>query len=143
MAVIGFSFIKFNCERKGNAKGSIEIKHNISIVNVEKTPLNMGSNTSEVLKIEFTFDVDYGESIGKISLLGDVIYTDTKEIIEETYKYFLSDKKLTQIVNEQVYKFLYSKALIKALDLSDSLNLPSPIPLPKVNFTSNKENKIN
>ena len=41
MGIIGFSFSKFDCERK-NAKitGGIEIKHNISIKAVEKTTLN-------------------------------------------------------------------------------------------------------
>lgn len=135
MAVIGFSFIKFNCERKGNAKGSIEIRHNVSVTNVEKTSLNVGGSKNDVLRVEFAFDVDYGEQVGKISLTGDVIYTDTKEIIDETYKGYQADKKLNSTVNEQIYRFVYSKAIIKALDLSDSLNLPSPIPLPKVNFS--------
>ncbi len=138
MAVIGFSFLKFDCERKGNPKGSIEIKHNVSIDKVEKAPLNVGGSKNEVLKVEFSFDVLYGSGVGKISVVGDVIYTDTKEIIEETFKGWEKEKKLNETVNKHVYKFIYGKAIVKALELSDALNLPSPIPLPKINFAPSK-----
>lgn len=139
MAIIGFSFIKFDCERKtGQTKGNIEIKHNVSISNVEKTSLTVGGNKNDVLRINFSFDVMFGADLGKLSILGDVVYTDNTEIIDETIKSWESDKKLPSMVNEQVHKFVYNKAIIKALDLADSLNLPSPIPLPKVSFKSEK-----
>lgn len=136
MSIVGFSFIKFNAERKPvKAAGNIEINHNISIKNVEKTALNVGGSKSEVLRVEFAFDVLYSAGLGKIEIVGDVVYSDTKEIIEETFKNWEADKKLSSTVNEQVFKFVYNKAIIKALELSDSINLPSPIPMPKVNFS--------
>lgn len=137
MGVIGFSFIKFDCERKAVPKGGVEVKHNISISKIEKTTLNLGTGKDEVLRIEFTFDVLY-EGFGKIGMKGDVIYTDTKEIMAESLKSWDSDKKLNPMVNEKVFKFIYSKTIVKALELADSLNLPSPIPLPKVNFNPSK-----
>ncbi len=139
MGIIGFSFTKINCERKKEGvKGSIEIKHNISIVNAEKTTLNVGGNKNDVLKIDFSFSVLYGSSLGGIVIEGNVVYADTKEIIDETVKKYKADKKLNSTVNQHVYKFVYSKAIIKALELSDSLNLPAPIPVvPKINKKSN------
>ncbi len=134
MTIIGFSFIKFDCVRNGSGKGSIDVKHNINISNVEKTFLNVGLNKNEVLRIEFLFDVIYGENLGKVSMLGDIIYADTKEIIDETFKTWGSEKLLPKTVHQDVYKFIYSKAIIRALDLSDSLNLPAPIPMPKISF---------
>ncbi|MDA3855997.1 MAG: hypothetical protein PF569_07065 [Candidatus Woesearchaeota archaeon] len=135
MSVIGFSFSKFDCVKlTGKASGSIEIKHNISIKSVEKTTLNVGANKNDVLKIVFAFDVNYGKELGKISVEGDVVYADTKEIVDETLKSWEADKKLNTTVSEVVFKFIYSKATVKVLDLADSLNLPSPIPLPKINF---------
>lgn len=137
MAVIGFSFIKFDCERKASqAKGSIEIKHNVSITKVEKTSITVGGNKNDVLKINFGFDVVYGSDLGKVSIAGDVVFTDTPEIIEETQKQWDSEKKLPSMVNEQIHGFIYNKAIVRALELSDSLNLPSPIPMPKVSFKS-------
>lgn len=135
MGIIGFSFSKFDCERSSvKVTGGIEIKHNIGIKSVEKTTLNVGAQKNEVLRVVFAFDVKYGEDVGKISIVGDVIYTDTKEIIDETLKNWESTKKLTTTVSEIVFKFIYNKSTVKVLDLADSLNLPSPIPLPKINF---------
>lgn len=140
MAIVGFSFIKFDAQRKSaKSAGNIEINHNISIKNVEKTTLNVSSSKTDVLRVEFAFDVLYSLGLGKIEIVGDVIYSDTKEIIVETFKNWEADKKLSSVVNEQVFKFVYNKAIIKALELSDSLNLPSPIPMPKVNFSGKKD----
>ncbi len=145
MAIVGFSFSKLNGEKKLQAiSGSIEINHNISVVNVEKTSLNIGSSKNEVLKIEFDFSVNYGSGLGTIQLVGEVIYSDMAEIINETLKGWKADKVLNKMVNEQVLGFVYSKAIVKALELSDVLGLPAPIPMPKVNFDRiNKGNTKN
>lgn len=140
MAIIGFSFSRFDCERsKSAAKGNIEITHNISIKNVEKTTLKVGGNDNPVLKIDFVFDVIYGNDLGKVGISGDVIFSDTKEIINETYKGWEADKKLNEMVNEQVHRFIYNKTIVKALELSDSLNLPAPFQLPRISFSGDKK----
>ncbi len=138
MAVIGFNFNKFDCKKGSPVSGNIEVKHTIHIDAVVKTPLNVGGTSSNVLKVEFGFDVIYSSEVGSISLTGDVIYTDTSEIIDESVKFWNSEKKLPHMVEEQVQKFIYSKVILKALQLSDDLNLPAPIPLPKVSFQSKK-----
>ncbi len=140
MAIVGFSFLKFDSERKAPAVGgNIEINHNVSIKKVTKTHLSVGGNKSDVLKVEFNFNVNYSNNIGKIEIVGDIIYADTAEIIAETAKGWDVDKKLNSMVHEEVVKFVYTKAIIKALELSDALNLPSPIPMPKVNFSEKKK----
>ena len=140
MVIVGFSFSKIDAEKKlQGVGGSIDINHNISIKNVEMTSLNVGTNKNDVLKIIFDFTVGYGSGMGKIQLIGDVIYADTKEIISESLKGWESDKKLNKLVNEQVLAFVYSKAIIKALEMSDILGLPAPIPMPKVNFKNDKK----
>lgn len=135
MAIIGFSFLKFDCERKKSLSGgNIEIKHNVSITKIEKTSINVGGNKNDVLKINFSFEVMYGTDIGSIKINGDVIFTDTVDIINETLKSWDAEKKLPTMVNEQIHVFIYNKAIVRALELSDSLNLPAPIPMPKVSF---------
>ena len=137
MAIIGFALSKIDVRKeKGNATGGIEVKHNLSITNVEKTTLDVGGAKNEVLKIDFSFDILYGSQIGKISLGGDLIYTDTKEIVSETEKSWKESKELNKTVREPINKFIYNKGIVKAIELSDSVNLPQPIPLPKLNFGS-------
>lgn len=134
MAIIGFSFNKFDCEKKEAPKGGVEISHSLKVDNIKKTPLNVGkSDGTEVLKVEFSFNILYGKSAGKIFMSGDLLYSDTPEILDETLKMWESDKKLATQISEEIHKFIYNKAIIRALELSDSLGLPAPVPLPKVN----------
>lgn len=135
MAILGFSFIKFEAKRSVKKQGGeIKINHNLGINIVEKTQVNVGIKTEDVLRIEFNFDVNYSEDLGKILIVGDVLYSDTKEIIKESLLIWEKDKQLNKMVNEIVLKFVYNKATIKALELADSLNLPSPIPIPNIEF---------
>ena len=54
MGIIGFSYSKFDCERSvAEGKGNIDINHNVSIKNVEKTSLNVSGTKNEVLKIGY------------------------------------------------------------------------------------------
>lgn len=130
MAIVGFGFSKFDAVRNNvSNSGQIEISHNVKIDSVGVTKLNVGAGSSNVLKIDFTFTVKYGTDLGHIVLVGDVVYSDTPEIVAETLKGWELDKTLNQMVNSVVSKFIYSKGIVKSLDLSDSLNLPAPIPV--------------
>jgi hypothetical protein len=134
MGIVGFNFLKIVSERNVKGfKGNIEIKHNIAIKDVEKTNLKIGTKNNDVLRIIFDFSINYGENFGKIELIGEVIYSDTKEIIEETKKGWDSEKKINNIINSEILKFVYNKVIIKSLDLADLLNLPLPVPMPKIN----------
>jgi len=142
MAIVGFSFSKFDCARNPvNVAGGIEIKHNISVSHVEKSTVKLGASNSDVLKIFFTFEVVYGNDLGKVRIDGDVVYADTKEIIKEVMTQWDADKKLNESVSEPIFKFIYNKTAIKVLDLADSLNLPSPIPLPQISFGQDNKKK--
>lgn len=135
MGIIGFNYKKFDCVKEDNkAVGQIEVKHNVSVIDVRKESLSVGSNKNDILKIIFNFDVLYGNSIGKINTCGEIIYSDTKEIVDETLKQWESEKKLNVTVNQVVVKFIYNKVTIRVLDFADLLNLPAPIPMPKINF---------
>jgi hypothetical protein len=137
MAIVGFSFSKFKGERLASkASGNIEVNHNISIKDVKKIPFKVAGNTTDILKIQFGFDVKYGDNLGEISIEGEVLYSDNKEIIEESVKGFEKDKKLNPIVNNQIINFIYSKTIIKTLEMADNLSLPAPIPMPKVQVKS-------
>ena len=144
MAIVGFSFLRFDCKRKKSVKtsGKLDVKHFMSVESVEKTDFKVGGiQNSNSLLIGFKFGVLYGEELGKVELLGEVVYTDTPEIIEETFKGYEQDKKLAQMVQREVFRFVYTRSIVKVLALATDLHLPSPIPLPKINFGGNGEGK--
>jgi len=140
MAIVGFSFSKFDCFRSNSTySGKIEISHNVKIDNVLTTKLSVGGGPTNVLKVDFTFSVLYGDNLGKIALSGDVVFSDSEEIITETLKSWAMEKKLPVMINVEISKFIYTKGIIKALEMSDNLNLPAPIPVvPSGMFDSKK-----
>jgi len=136
MTIVGFSYNKFNCEKtQQKATKSIEVKHNISIKEVSISELNIGTSKNKVLKIAFSLDVLYGEKLGKISIEGELMYADATKVVEESEKEWKKNKKLPGQVHIQVYQFVYDKVLAKVIDFAETLNLPWPIPKPKLNLT--------
>lgn len=138
MTIVGFSFIKVNAEKEAKGhSGNVEINHNFAIKDVSKTSLKLGVGSSDVLRVIFEYIINY-KNLGKVSLTGEVIYSDTKEIINESLKGWEVDKVLTKIVSEAVIKFAYSKSVVKSFEISDNVGLPAPIPIPKIDFTAKK-----
>ena len=134
MAIIGFNFTSIegfkNLEQKAIVSGGLEVNHSISFTNVVKIPLSMNNTQNDVLRVEFEFSIKYQE-VGTITLKGDSLYTDTPEILEESLKSYQDSKKLPEMVDLAIRKFVYNKCLMQSMNLSDLLNLPAPIPLPK------------
>lgn len=136
MAIIGFNYNKLDAEKKAGAKatGPVEVRHNLQATDVQKADFKVAGSQSQVLRILFDFDIMYGSALGKISMKGEVIYTDTKEIIEETLKGWEDTKELNLTVKKSIHKFVYNKCIVRCIELADALNLPSPVPMPKFKY---------
>jgi len=132
MAIVGFSFTKINVERKKAVSGKLGIKNNVAIKSVEKSDLSFGSTKQAAVKFNFEFSAIYEPDVGQIVLVGEVLDVEdekkTKEILDEWKK----DKKVPQDVMNNILNTVLSKCNVEALILSRDINLPSPIPLPKV-----------
>lgn len=133
MAIIGFNFTKMLVERKEAPKGKINIKNNVEIKKVEKTDLHFGKNKQSGLKFEFEFVAEYEPAIGSIVLTGEVIDIQDEKRIEEVLKGWKKDKKLEPAVMSAILNTVLTKSNIQALILSRDINLPPPMPMPKVN----------
>ena len=134
MAIIGFNYTKIegfkNVDQQQGASGGLEVNHSISFTNVVKIPLMVNNAQNDVLRVEFEFSIKYQE-VGTIQLKGETLYTDTPEILEESLKSYQDSKKLPEMVDLTIRKFVYNKCLMQSMNFSDLLNLPAPIPLPK------------
>ena len=140
MTVVGFNFTKINAEKIEPAKGKIGINNNITIKNVEELTLALGKE-QKGLKFSFGFTADYEPKIGSIGLEGEVVYMvkadEAKTIIADWEK----NKKVNQAVMGKVLNTALAKCNIQALIISNDLNLPAPIPLPKVGVKPEAEKK--
>jgi hypothetical protein len=137
MTVIGFSFTKMLVEKSNPVKGKVSINNNVGIKNVEETKLNINT-AKKALRLEFEFSSTYDPNIGKILMEGDVIYLVDKDKTDDILKNWKKNKKLEQEMMNSVLNYVLSKCNIEALILSKDMNLPPPIPLPKVGQTKEK-----
>ena len=137
MAVVGFSFTKMLVEKISPVKGKISINNNVGITSLDETKLDINT-TKKALKLDFEFTSAYEPNIGKIVLNGEVIYLMDKDKAEEVIKNWKKNKKIEKDVMTQVLNNVLTKCNVKALMLSDYMNLPPPMPLPKIGMKDNQ-----
>lgn len=131
MTVIGFNFTKMLIEKKGPVKGKVSINNNVGIKDLEETKLNINTN-KKALKLNFEFTSAYEPNIGKILLTGEVIYLIDKDKAADIVKNWKKNKKIEKDMMTQILNNVLNKCNVQALILSKDMNLPPPIPLPKV-----------
>ncbi|HII71725.1 TPA: hypothetical protein HA265_03140 [Candidatus Woesearchaeota archaeon] len=138
MAIVGFEFNSINVEKKDVAKSSINISNNIALVDVVRQDLNVGGTKQPGIRFAFEYKSSYEPDFAKIVLGGSVMYltdeTNAKEILGE----WSTNKKLKKEVAEQVVNSILTKCNIQSILLANTVNLPPPVPMPKVNITQNK-----
>lgn len=132
MTVVGLQFDKILVEKKKPATGKISVNNNVALKDVEKTDLKFGTTKQTALKIIFEFIASYEPKIATIKLNGNITYFDKSEKIDELHKAWKKDKKLPNEVLTPVLNSILSKCNVEALILSREINLPPPVPLPKV-----------
>lgn len=138
MTIVGFDFTKIDAEKKAPIKGKISINNNVTIKNVEEQDLNLGKEKQNALKFQFEFISKYDPGLGQIKLVGDLIYMGEPKKVKEILDGWKKDKKLPKDISTGILNNVLTKCNIQALILSRDINLPSPIPLPKVQIAQEK-----
>ena len=116
----GADMISIHCEARGD--------HNTTIKKIQAT----GKKAEETLKFSFEYKVWYEPKIGNILLEGHFFYVDEQKKIKEILTNWKKDKKIAQPLMQQLMNNIIIKCSIKALTLSQDVNLPPHIPLPTV-----------
>ena len=133
MAIIGVSFSRINIEKKEMVKGKINISNNIVIKDVKEKDLAPGRSIDQKgLQFFFSFASKYEPNVAEIALEGDVLFVGTNKQAGEIAAAWKKDKKVEKELMAAVLNTALAKCNIEALILSQQLNLPPPIPLPKI-----------
>ena len=132
MTIIGFNFTKIDAEKKELVKGKININNNVSIKEVEEKDLSLGNQKQKVLNFTFEFISKYDPDIGSIRLICEVLFMDDSKNVKEILDGWKKDKRLPKETMTNILNTILSKCNVEALILSERINLPPPIPLPKV-----------
>jgi len=132
MTIIGFNFTKIRVEKKQAFKGKININNNISISGVDDNEFSLGNSKQKGLKFTVDFDTKYEPKLGSIQLTGDVLFLGDEKKVNEILESWKKDKKIPKETMTAVLNTALNKCNIQALILSQQINMPPPIPLPKV-----------
>lgn len=131
MKIKNFEFKGIEAERyseRGEKKGNIKVDHNSSVTNIK----NIDPETNVV---EFKFTAGYS-SVGMIKLKGALrIKGDFPDLADE----WRENKKMPNEVAKKIHTVIIKKCIPQAVTIAKDLNLPPPIPLPKINVKGKKQ----
>ncbi|MBU1622233.1 MAG: hypothetical protein KJ597_01530 [Nanoarchaeota archaeon] len=131
MTIVKINLHRVLAERDLNAKGGqININNNVAIKNVED--MAFSADGKKGLKFNFAFNCNYQPDLGKIEVEGQVLFVEKEAKINEIKEGWDKDKRIPQEVMEQIINAALHKGNIQAIKISEEVDLPSPLPLPKV-----------
>ena len=140
--IIGFGFTKLSAQKNGQAKGNIDINNNVSIKDVQEDNFSMGKEKQNVLKFTFDFTSKYEPNVGSVLLEGELLYVEDPKKTKEILSGWKKDKKIEKELMATLLNTLLVKCNVQALILSQQINLPPPIPLPKVQMAAQENNFV-
>ncbi len=138
MPIVGFEFEKIIVERKGPIEGQVKLKNNVSIKTVEKEKTPIG----DLIKFKFEFNTSYEPKIGEIVLGGSVAYKDEDAKLIKIMDEWKKTKKIPDQLMVNLINTILMKCNIRALGLSQEINLPPHLNLPKVTPQTNVEKYV-
>jgi hypothetical protein len=134
MPIVGFEFTKIHVEKQETAKGKININNNVGIVDIKKGDLTIGDTKQTGLKFIFNYKSSYDPGFASIELQGTVHYLTDEKNAKEILDNWEKERKLTKTIAEQIVNTILTKSNVQSIILSNTVNLPPPVPMPKVNI---------
>lgn len=129
MKIIGFNLSKILIEKKEKLIEKLDITQNIDIKDIKEENISLAKD--RVLKINFTFIIDYSEDFAKLEFEGFILIIPEKNELKEILNLW-KDKKISDNTKIPLFNFIINKCNIKALSFEDEFNLPPHVPLPRL-----------
>jgi hypothetical protein len=129
MPIIGVSYGSIEARKEGG-KVQQEIKVNSTPMVTDVKEITVPNLARKALSIDFEFLTRYDPEFARIVIRGSVMYMaeKNKPILDE----FGKNKKLPENVSLEVLNYLFRHCLLKASNLAEDLQLPPPMPMPKI-----------
>ncbi len=143
MPVIGVNLRSIRSEREDDLGGNLKVNNTPKIKDVEMK--EVGSLNKEALSIDFEYLCKYSrededESAAEISIGGEVLFlTDDPKGIVENWE---ENKDLPDEIVVPTINSIMRKSLTKAVDISESIQIPPPIRFPKAKKKSDSARYI-
>jgi hypothetical protein len=134
MSIVGFNFTKISAERKNAVVGMVNINNSITLVDIADAKIGLSGDRG-ALRVSFTFTSDYTPELATMTMAGDVLILVDSKTQAGVLESWSKSKQLPREIAEPEMNHILERCNIQALLLSKDLNLPSPVPLPKVQVT--------
>lgn len=134
MPFIGFNFDRILAERnikETEFKPNINVKHNLNITELKQEEVTLDKK-QDVLKFTFEFLLNYEPNVGSIKINGHLLFLDSNKRMKEIEQEWKKNKKLPPEIMQSLFNTVMAKSNIKALQLSQDINLPPHLPMPKI-----------
>ena len=141
--IVGFGFTKLSAEKGEPAKGKIDINNNVSIKDIQEDNFSLGRDKQQnVIRFMFEFTSKYEPNVGSILFEGELLYMEEPKKAKEILSSWKREKKLPKELMGDLLNTILTKCNVQALILSQQVNLPPPIPLPKVQMAAAEKDYI-
>lgn len=128
--IVGFSLDHMEADKDSAVNGEVNVNYSHTITDIEAT--DVAAFDDPVAKITFAFGITYGTNDNTLATLdfgGTVlVQDDTDQIIEQ----WEDDETIDEQVAATVANHVYRKCLTQGVHMADSLDLPSPVPMPQI-----------
>jgi len=142
MAIIGFVFTKIFAQRNNVPRGKIKINHSLTITDIKKQEIKIEKGKN-IIEFIFDFKVSYTPNIADMSITGRVHYMDEEKKIRDILNEWKKNKHVDPKIMTPMINTAFHKSILKALEMSESINVPPVLPLPNVSPKKGKaENYI-
>ncbi len=133
MPILSFNFDKISTERKAaKLPQKVDISHNLNIKDIKFDEIKFTDGSEKVLRFDFDFTIKYEPNIGETFIGGHLLFTDEKKKLDDIQKLWKKDKKLSSDVTMAVFNSILVKSNLKALQITQDVNLPPHVNLPMV-----------
>lgn len=132
MPIVGVNLDKISAEKLGAITPETKVQNHMSLRNISKQSISLGSSKQELAKVDFDFSAKYEPKVGSIDIKGHILYMDDKKEIENILKNWKNKKEPPKELAGQFANVILTKCNLKALLLAQEVNLPPNIRLPHV-----------
>ncbi len=140
MPIVGFNIDKIIAEKK-EVKDKINISTNLKIMEVSQEKLQI-HKSEDIVKFNFEFDIKYEPKAGSIVIGGHILYLEDPKLIKGIVKSWKKNKTIEPKIMQQLFNTILLRCNIKALELSQEINLPPHLRLPRVETQTKPQNYI-
>lgn len=130
MSIVGFNFDKLNVEKLKKIEPPLKIKTSVALKEVKEEETGFIDKKSKMLRIPFEFALIYDPKLAILEIKGHIDYLADNKHAKDIMQKWNKEKKYEGNFSKNILNTVLLKCNIKALEISQDVNLPPHIRLP-------------